>query len=276
MLNELAYKVVRRVRRFRWPSRAPEGSVAVLAIMKNETDVLAEWIEHYRWQGVHRIYLIDNGSTDDPMRILAPHVASGFVEYFPRPRRHAQGLHYREVFRKAAIRDRSQWLVMADLDEFWFSPRGDLRKAVATLDPDFDLLYANWIVFGSSGRVEQPASVREGFVHRHGHLGPHSSTKWICRTAALGWFPDFDQHKVGGIDSRRVLWDNDAFRLHHYPIQSLDYFRRVKMTRGDVSAVDAENVRDLEYFRSMDAQATVFDDSLARMVAGSRAASGAS
>lgn len=270
MLRSVLRALSRKLRRDPRRTRAPKGSVGLLAIMKNETDVLAEWLEHYRWQGVDKVFLIDNGSTDDPLRILAPHIESGFVEYFSRPLRHSQTRHYHEIFRTARIRSKAEWLVMADLDEFWFSPLGDLRKALATLEPDFDLLYANWIVFGSSGHVEQPPSIREGFVHRHRHLGPHSSTKWICRTSCIGWLLDFNQHKVGGVDSRRVAWDNDTFRLHHYVIQSLDYFKRVKMTRGDVSSTEAESVRNLDYFRRMDASADLLDTSLADLVAKSR------
>ena len=110
-------------------SLAPKGKVGVLAIMKNETDVLREWIEHYRWQGIDKIFLIDNGSTDDPERILREHLDSGFIEFFSRPRPHRQAQHYREVFRTAGIRRKVEWLVIADLDEFWFSPSETSRGA---------------------------------------------------------------------------------------------------------------------------------------------------
>ena len=63
-------------------SLAPRGTVGVMAIMKNETDVLREWIQHYRWQGVDKIFLIDNGSTDDPERFLRNDIDSGFIEFF--------------------------------------------------------------------------------------------------------------------------------------------------------------------------------------------------
>lgn len=249
---------------------APRGTLGVLAIMKNETDVLPEWLDHYRWQGVDKVFLIDNGSTDQPESIVREHVESGFVELHSRPRPHRQAQHYREVFRTARLRKKVEWLVMADLDEFWFSPLGDLKQGIATIQDRFDLVYANWVMFGSSGHVAQPASIREGFVHRWEALGGHPSTKWICRTSKMRRMRRTTHHKVWGIDSRRVISDNLTFRLHHYPIMSREYFERVKMKRGDVSRSSADTLRTWEYFETYDGPATVKDTLLADMVTRSR------
>ena len=104
-------------------SLAPKRTVGVLAIMKNETDILREWIEHYRWQAVDKIFLIDNGSTDDPDRILRDHIDSGFIEYFcDRSLTGRRSITGRYSARRI-IRRKVEWLVIADLDEFWFLPR---------------------------------------------------------------------------------------------------------------------------------------------------------
>jgi glycosyltransferase involved in cell wall biosynthesis len=245
---------------------APKGTVGVLAIMKNETAVLREWIEHYRWQGADKIFLIDNGSTDNPLEILSEDIASGFVEFFDRPEPHRQAAHYRAVFRDAKIRRKVEWLVMADLDEFWYSPLGDLKKAIATIREHFDLVYSNWVMFGSSGLIQQPDSIREKFVHRWKDLGGHPSTKWVCRTYRIRWLWRMNQHKVGCIDSRRVISDNETFRVNHYPIMSREYFQQVKMTRGDVSTAKANSLRTMEYFEIYDRPATIVETTLADMV----------
>jgi glycosyltransferase involved in cell wall biosynthesis len=166
-------------------SLAPKGTLGVLAIMKNETDVLREWIEHYRWQGVDKIFLIDNGSTDDPQRILREHIASGFIEFFSRPQPHRQAQHYRDVFRKAGIRRKVEWLVTADLDEFWFSPLGDLKRGIETIRERFDLVYANWIpacvkVSSTDGRCLEGIPARNGSVEptQCGSCGGRHTTKY--------------------------------------------------------------------------------------------------
>ena len=73
-----------------------------------------------------------------------------------------------------------------------------------------------------------------------------------------------------GIDSRRVISDNLTFRLNHYPIMSRDYFQRIKMTRGDVSAAKHDSVRTMDYFEKYDRPAVVRDTLLADMVRRSR------
>ena len=37
-------------------------------------------------------------------------------------------------------------------------------------------------------------------------------------------------------------------RLNHYPIQSLDFFKKIKMTRGAADCKNSENIRDMNYF----------------------------
>ena len=39
--------------------------VGLMAIFKNESMGIREWINHYQWQGVDNILLINNDSTDD-------------------------------------------------------------------------------------------------------------------------------------------------------------------------------------------------------------------
>ena len=40
-------------------------TLSVLAMFKNESMIIQEWINHYIEEGVEHFYLIDNGSTDN-------------------------------------------------------------------------------------------------------------------------------------------------------------------------------------------------------------------
>ena len=53
----------------------------VIAIFKNETIDMKEWIEHYIWQGASHIYLADNESTDSPLDILQPYIDAKYITY---------------------------------------------------------------------------------------------------------------------------------------------------------------------------------------------------
>jgi len=59
---------------------------------------------------------------------------------------------------------------------------------------------------------------------------------------------------------------NDFIRLHHYPIQSLDFFQRIKMTRGDVNLLKYESIRDMNYFKRYDTPCTNIDTTLSDLV----------
>lgn len=250
--------------------KPPRARLGVLAILKNESLNLREWIDHYRWQGVEKFFLIDNGSTDGSMALVEKEIAAGVVEWFVRPKKHAQVRHYREIFRRASIRRKVEWLVMADLDEFWFAPRSTLREEVERLE-QIDLVYCNWRVFGSSGYREHPESLRRCLTLRHPDLAGHGVTKWICRTDAIWFARQLKLHKVKGIRSDRVVSDNERFHLNHYVTQSLHYFTTVKMVRGDADNRRNETTRTQAYFKAYDEPATVEDRLLAEQCARSPA-----
>lgn len=58
-----------------------------------------------------------------------------------------------------------------------------------------------------------------------------------------------------------ICSSNLALHLNHYAIQSYEWFKNVKMTRGDVSSSIYEGVRNDEYFRKYDTN-DVFDNEL--------------
>lgn len=60
--------------------------------------------------------------------------------------------------------------------------------------------------------------------------------------------------------------DNKKIRLNHYSIQSLEYFKNVKMTRGDVSTLENESIRDITYFEHYEKISTIKDDTLKQII----------
>jgi len=56
--------------------------------------------------------------------------------------------------------------------------------------------------------------------------------------------------------------DNKKIRLNHYLIQSLEYYTKVKMTRGDVYVSQNEKIRDLKYFEHYQNISVIKDDTL--------------
>ena len=241
--------------------------LGVLAIMKNEAMNLEEWVGHYLWQGIDQIYLIDNGSTDNSASLLQPWIDQGVVKLIQLEEPYKQKAHYRTAFKKFHIADQCQWLMIADLDEFWFCKKEgvNIREALNHYD-NFDVIYTNWSIFGSSGHKAHPSDLRTQFCMRHQELGAHGNTKWICQTNILSDLRDLDVHKIRGACSSRAISDNNMFQLNHYMIQSLEYFTKIKMTRGDAGSQMEDKTRSIDYFNHFDNLCLIKDTLLADMV----------
>ena len=270
MLARTAEKVRawnRRRLKARKERRKKPYMLGLLAIMKNESMNLVEWIEHYKWQGVEQFYLIDNGSTDNTLELVQPYINEGLVKLLVLTKPWSQTEHYHTAFKRLNIKKNVDWLIMADLDEFWFSKqRGvSMRDALHEFN-QVDVIYANWAMFGSSGYVQHPPSLRRCLTKRQPFLSVHENTKWICRTKSIRTPKALAVHKIIGGRSERTVSDNHTFQLNHYPIQSVEYFEKVKMVRGDALNAQMNDIRNKEYFRCYDEPATLTDTTLADLL----------
>jgi hypothetical protein len=285
--------------------------LSVLVIFKNEMMNMKTWVEHYLWQGVDHFYMLDNESTDQPLTYLQPYVDKGIVTYQYCPGKYNQVARYRDIYEK--IKNDTKWLIICDLDEFFF---GKTQNLAHTLDKETrSVLYCNWIMFGSSGLIKHPDDIRVSLIHRDPTLNKH--TKYIIQTKYVN-SNDLGVHtcdtkndtmlrllitfiliictciilktavmktdngiKIGlialsiGLLFNILMFEplishmkhaNDFISLHHYPIQSLDFFQRIKMTRGDVNLLKYENIRDMNYFRRYDTPCTNIDTTLSDLV----------
>ena len=213
------------------------------------------------------MFLIDNGSNDDSLDGARAWSERAPVSVISRPGRWQQVRHYRAAFRQFRIRRDYEWLLIADLDEFWFSLDGRrLPEALADLW-NFDVIYGNWRLFGSGGHVSHPDSLRRRLAMRKPGFGSHTETKYFCRTAALRRGRQIGVHKVFGARSHRVISANDLFQLNHYQYQSLEFWRDVKLRRGDVISADRDHSRQREHLESFDKDCTVEDRRLADLLA---------
>lgn len=250
------------------------NALGVLAIMKNESMNLDEWVMHYLKVGAGHIYLIDNGSTDDTVAKAQAWVAKGVVSLIERPQKHRQVAHYENAVEQFGIRSACEWLLIADLDEFWFCPDGKPLTEKLPAFNEVDVIYANWRMFGSSGLVSHPTCIRTTLIHSDPMLGGHINTKYLFRTNAIRSRRAIGIHKLHGACSSRTVSDNVTFNLNHYPIQSLHYFQTVKMSRGDSASSKMDGHRTMDYFNRYDAPCTNENRTLADLVKSGRLGTG--
>ena len=231
-------------------SPSPKYTLCLLVIAKNEGMVIQEFIEHYKWQGVEHIYLIDNGSTDNMVQQLHPYINEGYIDYYFKGERHQQANHYNDVYRQ--IRDETKWLIVCDADEYIYNrTQGQtIKDYIETLNyKTTNAVHIQWKMFGSSGYETQPSSIRTSFLWKRKKVD-YESDKSIINTANT---ESLDIHTHNYKDAKLVIIHKPPeLALNHYAIMSLEYFQKVKMTRGDVNLLRYDNVRNMEYFQGYD------------------------
>lgn len=227
--------------------------LSILSIFKNETMNLKNWLEHYLWQGAEHFYLIDNGSSDDPLSILQDYIDKGIVSYFYLPEKHKQIEYYGYVFNSEKISEKTYWLAICDLDEFFYGVDKKLTTKLKSLYNYFDYILCNWKMFGSDGLINHPDDIRTAITH--GKKDYYAETKYIFKPKLIKDGSNIHIHNLINIPyvkKYRIRIANQLIKLNHYPIQSMEYFTKIKMTRGDVNSSNSENYRDLNYFYKYD------------------------
>ena len=239
-------------------------NLSVLSIFKNEMMNLKVWLDHYLKQGVNHFYLIDNGSTDHPMNLLEEYINNGLLTYIYTSGKHRQIEYYRKVFEKYKLKQTTLWLAVCDLDEFYFGINKKLIDFLKDNEDKYDVIKSNWFMFGSSNFIKHPDNILTSMIYRSESL--HSNTKYIFKPASLQNIINIDIHELKGFQPKsRILIENDLIHLNHYPIQSVEYFQKIKMTRGACDWIGHENVRNMEYFKSYDNN-SILDDTLKNLI----------
>jgi len=261
-------------------------TLCLIAIFKNESHILKEWIEHYLKQGVDKFFLVDNGSTDEYYSILQPYIVSGKVDLVKDNKRYAQVELYNKHFLNKCRR--YEWVIVCDLDEFIYGRKycNSIKDFLGKVHNNFSQIFIPWKMFGSNGfdtmDKKQPSSVISTFTKRINYDNNNNNkfrsftykgkvkyiySKTIIRTKYLLKFEvhssetlnnnyltsyilkSNDIHKNKDFtEINENIIENSALHLNHYAIQSLDWFMKVKATRGDINAAKNENVRDKKYF----------------------------
>ena len=240
--------------------------LSVLSIFKNETMNLKLWLDHYLWQGAEHFYLIDNGSDDNPLTILQEYIDKGIISYYYLPEKYKQVDHYRYVFDTENIKDKTTWLAVCDLDEFFFGVNQKLTTKIKSLENYFDYILCNWKMYGSNGLENHPPDIRTAITKCEKQL--HELTKYIFKPNIIKNSSQICIHKlldISYINKNRIRIANQLIRLNHYPIQSIEFFQTVKMTRGAADSENYNNIRDMTYFNSYD-QTNDNDETLKNIV----------
>jgi len=230
---------------------AAEVTVGVCAILKNEADYVEEWLAFHTLQGVGRIILYDNNSSDDTCRratSFAKHVDLQIVHWPDSADGFdcTQRLAYLDGARRLA--GLADYVAFIDLDEFVFaSDYRPLGQVLAHFPADTAAIAVNQRVFGSAA---QPSSTGDLVTSRftRAAAADHPEGHWFKTIARPDRIVEFDSvHSVVLNSGSYVLSDGrplpprpehpgqssivaeGALRLHHYILKSRQEFELKKL-----------------------------------------------
>jgi hypothetical protein len=253
--------------------------LGVLAIFKNEAMGIREWIEHYIWQGVDVIVMLDNNSTDNWRENIEGLEKKIIV--LPAPENYKQRENYVTLGIPRLKEEGVNVMAILDLDEFMFGKDGkNMKECVQEIFGKSDRpsqVSCNWVLFGSSGHKKQPPSIRKGFIDKKAETHVNvKSIVWIddikpytgilrIKGRKHGFYKGVNMH-VCNVKGRTEKC-HPGLQLNHYKIQSEEYFNKVKLKRGNASV--RKSVYTKNDFRSWD-YAEEKNHTLANLLRGGR------
>jgi len=242
----------------------PKYTLTLIIICKNESMILNEFIEHYKWQGVEHIYFIDNNSTDNTRDILQKYIESEYLSYYYLPMKYKQMHYYNLVYN--SIRKETKWIIVCDADEYIYNRTAGntILSYINSIDYNSNInsIILPWKMFGSSDYVEHPISIRKSFIWKK--KDTHENIKSIINTKYT-YKLNVHDHKYE--ENTIVKNGTPELALNHYAIMSQEYFIKIKMTRGSAnnSAATAQNMRNEKYYSEYDFKEEI-DEELKNLV----------
>jgi glycosyltransferase involved in cell wall biosynthesis len=247
---------------------------AICVIVKNEAELISEWIIHHSLIGFQSFIIIDDNSVDRTTDIalsLKSHIDIRVRQYY----QHGEGLQKNEYLHICRLyADEFDWIAFIDADEFITLGDHDSIDSLLNDRKDSDAIAIPWLMYGSSGHVTKPQGlILESYLYRSEYsFGPNRHVKSIVRPEKV--FDCYNPHafevqgKYSLPDGYPAIWtDNikgllaqvacyDSVKINHYFTRSLSHWQE----RLESGQLDSGEKRTLDDFAKYDRN-EVFDDS---------------
>lgn len=258
------------------------NKLVIIAIFKNESDILKEWIEHHLNMGVDKFLLIDNGSTDEYLSIIQKYINKDKITLIIDEKKWSQNKLYNKYYLNEC--KKYEWVMVIDLDEFVYSKNGfnQITDYLDTVKYDIDAITLHWKIFGSNGHIKQPKSVINNFTTMKKKISTDlGNRKNIIRGKLI---KKLDHHKcfINKDNMKIITPDNNILEyehipnnylseedynsiinksylnLNHYQFQSYNFWMNIKCKRGDV--FNKNILRNENVFNSFHSKNTFIED----------------
>lgn len=225
-------------------------------LIRNEIDIIADFLTYHLAQGVDYIIVTDNGSTDGTLDVVARFVPTGRVCLLVEEDQDYR--QYAWVTRMARLaRDllKADWIINSDADEFWHAEGGNLKAVLAQAEADVLMVRRRNMIPPQEGIP--PQAGRGGDVLADGTLAVLApvadrnrsklirtvSAKAVCR--ADGFVAIGQGNHEATYDRPVSQADEPRLTIYHYPIRTYAQFE-AKVIQGG-----AAYARNTEFDRSV-------------------------
>ena len=249
--------------------------LAIVAIMKNESPYVKEWLDYHLAAGVNHFYIYDNDSSDNFKEVLQPYINDGTVTYKFYPGYARQCEAYTEAVKNYKFFCR--YMAFIDADEFIF-PQS--KKSVVEVIDDIlkdkeniGALGINWRIYGSNHleKADYSKSVLERFTSRANYdseFNNHTKTfanprrlKYFYVSHCAYYFLTCDVINENGEKLLKGPYisplENPKIILNHYITKSKEEYCR-KIDRGNA---EVNSPYTMQMFTEQDHN-DVFDNSI--------------
>jgi glycosyltransferase involved in cell wall biosynthesis len=254
-------------------------SISVLAMFKNESSIIQEWLEHYLAEGVQHFYLIDNGTTDNTNYILSRY--SQYITLIKDVKRMETGTQsfLMNTIYLHKIRKETEWVIICDVDEYIYARNeyNQITDVLKTIPRNIEKIWIPWKCFGSNGNKTQPINVMKSFTKRQSAISIKiEHGKVICRSKHLikivsgGNMVELTDHNAyylcdGQIfdnvkHADDIILNDQNLHLNHYMLMSEEYYKTIKCVRGGGETGHTTDKFTMPAFYKMDSTFNEIDD----------------
>jgi len=235
--------------------------LSIGAIFKNEEHCILEWIEHYLHHGVEHFYLIDDSSNDNSVENCRPYIEKGMITLFNHENQWDYYLgRQRDMYNHYILPHikNTQWLIMVDLDEFLWSPiQINICELLMNQCMHLGQIQVRCIHFASSGFIEQPKNIVGNFLMTS-KCHDFRFLKYIINCNFE--FSNLNVHSASfsnkDYENEKyfIIVNDDYLVFNHYSIQSLDFWIKIKCTRGDSDNYKIRTIDDFYLYDKNDVE----------------------
>ena len=254
--------------------------LSVMAMFKNESWIIREWIEHYLSEGVEHFYLIDNGSNDDyENKIIEYMQYITLVKDSTRLPYGTQSHLYNKIYLDV-VKNETTWIIICDIDEYIYARNGyeKIIDVLNIMSSNIETIWIPWKVFGSNGNIEHPSSIVSAFTKRSnqpdsflGHGKSIVRARNLVNFGCCGHYVEVENNSTIHTPNKDnyYLFDFNEdscskfnLSLNHYMLMSEEYYTTIKCNRGGGESGLLKKY-SLDFFRESDKNNNIlYDDEL--------------